>query len=58
MNLRQAGIEQVAVVDLTREEFKIPVVRVIIPGLEAPHDDDTYVPGARAERSANGNHVG
>ena len=58
INLRRAGIEQVAVVDLTREEFKIPVVRVIIPGLEAPHDDDTYVPGARAERAANGKHVG
>lgn len=58
LNLLQAGIEQVAVVDLTRDEFKIPVVRVIIPGLEAPHDDDTYVLGARAERAANGKQVG
>lgn len=56
-NLRRAGIEQVAVVDLSREEFKVPVVRVIIPGLEAPHDDDTYVPGARAKRAANGKQV-
>ncbi len=46
--LRGAGIEQIAVVDLTRPEFGIPVTRVIIPGLEAPHDDENYVPGPRA----------
>jgi ribosomal protein S12 methylthiotransferase accessory factor len=34
--LRLAGIGQVVVVDLTREEFGIPVVRVVIPGLEGP----------------------
>jgi ribosomal protein S12 methylthiotransferase accessory factor len=34
--LRTAGISEVVVVDLTREEFGIPVVRVIIPGLEGP----------------------
>ncbi len=42
------GIEQVVGVDLTRSEIGIPVVRVVIPGLEAPHDDDDYVPGPRA----------
>jgi ribosomal protein S12 methylthiotransferase accessory factor len=36
------------VVDLTREDVGIPVVRVVIPGLEAPHDDDGYLPGPRA----------
>ncbi len=46
--LHSAGIEQIAVVDMTRPEFGIPVMRVIIPGLEAPHDDENYVPGARA----------
>ncbi len=46
--LRAVGIEQVGVVDLTREAFAIPVVRVIIPGLEAPHDDATYRAGPRA----------
>ena len=46
--LQSASIEQIAVVDLTREEFGIPVTRIIIPGLEAPHDDDNYVPGQRA----------
>ncbi len=47
--LRAVGIEQVVAVDLTRPEIGIPVVRVVIPGLEAPHDDDDYLPGPRAE---------
>jgi ribosomal protein S12 methylthiotransferase accessory factor len=34
--LRSAGIREVVVVDLTREEFGIAVVRVIVPGLEGP----------------------
>ncbi len=32
--LRRAGLERVVVVDLTREEIGMPVVRVIVPGLE------------------------
>ena len=51
--LRDAGVEEIAVVDLERKEFEIAVVRVIIPGLEAPHDDDSYVAGDRA-LNANG----
>ena len=46
--LRGAGIEEVAAVDLSRPEIGIPVLRIIIPGLEAPHDDVTYLPGRRA----------
>ena len=46
--LGAVGIEQVVSIDLTRSEIGIPVVRVVIPGLEAPHDDDDYVPGPRA----------
>ncbi|MFK7941409.1 MAG: YcaO-like family protein [Paracoccaceae bacterium] len=46
--LSTAGIHEVAVTDLTRVDIAIPVVRVVIPGLEAPHDDDSYVPGSRA----------
>ena len=46
--LEAAGLGQVAVVDLTREDFRIPVVRVVIPGLEGLDDDESYVPGARA----------
>ena len=30
--LRLAGVSEVVAVDLTREEFAIPVVRVIVPG--------------------------
>jgi YcaO-like protein with predicted kinase domain len=34
--LRSVGISEVVAVDLTREEFGIPVVRMIVPGLEGP----------------------
>ncbi len=46
--LRGAGLERVVVVDLTRPELGIPVVKVVVPGLgvglHAP-------PGARARRA-------
>jgi len=48
--LRAAGIRQVAMVDLTRPEFGIPVVRVVIPGLEGLCTMPGYVPGVRACR--------
>jgi len=32
--LEEAGLERAIVVDLTREEIGLPVVRVIVPGLE------------------------
>jgi len=32
--LRDAGSRQVVVIDLTKPEFELPVVRVVIPGLE------------------------
>jgi ribosomal protein S12 methylthiotransferase accessory factor len=34
--LRSAGISEVIAVDLTHEDFGIPVVRVVVPGLEGP----------------------
>jgi ribosomal protein S12 methylthiotransferase accessory factor len=34
--LRAAGVERAIAVDLTRPEFRIPVVRVVAPGLEEP----------------------
>lgn len=46
--LAAVGIEQAIAVDLGRPEIGIAVVRVIVPGLEGPHDDAGYVPGARA----------
>jgi len=49
--LQSAGIEQIAVVDLTKDEFQMPVVRVVVPGLEGPYESEhgDYVPGARAK---------
>lgn len=48
-----AGFNQVIVVDLSREEFGIPVVRVIIPGLEGSDHNPQLAPGRRA-RAAKG----
>jgi len=48
--LRSIGIGQVVVIDLTRVEFKIPVARVVIPGLEPLHKVPGYKPGPRAQR--------
>lgn len=48
--LERAGIDEVIVVDLTSPLYGIPVVRVVIPGLEGPDDDPEYVPGDRARR--------
>jgi ribosomal protein S12 methylthiotransferase accessory factor len=45
--LRGAGIRQVVAVDLTKDFFKIPVVRVVIPGLEGPPGVPGCVPGER-----------
>jgi YcaO-like protein with predicted kinase domain len=45
--LRAAGIEQVAVVDLSLPEYRIPVVRVVIPRLEGICDAVGFAPGAR-----------
>lgn len=46
--LVQAGIEYAVVCDLTRPEFGVPVVHMIIPQLEPAHDNPTWVPGPRA----------
>lgn len=48
--LRRAGIEQAVCVDLTKPEFGIPVVRVVVPGLETYHHVPGYLPGPRACR--------
>jgi len=44
--LKKQGLERVIVVDLTREEIGVPVVRVIVPGLEVYAMD----PERRGER--------
>lgn len=46
--LTAAGIRRVIVLDLTREEFQIPVSKVVIPGLEGVIFESDYAPGARA----------
>jgi ribosomal protein S12 methylthiotransferase accessory factor len=51
--IQAVGLSQVIVVDLTRSEIGIPVVRVVVPGLEGPDDDDSYEPGPRARAAHN-----
>ena len=48
--LDTARVGPATVVDLSNPSLPISVVRVVIPGLEAPHDDDDYLPGPRAMR--------
>lgn len=46
--IKNAGLERVIVVDLAKKGLDLPVVRVIVPGLESmlvPH----HVPGPRAQ---------
>jgi len=50
--LAGVGLGEVTVVDLTRPEFAVPVVRVVVPGLESLHDAPGYVPGRRARALA------
>jgi len=47
--LRGAGIACLAVVDLSRPEIGIPVVKVVVPGLEGP-PLQSCIPGPRARR--------
>ena len=46
--LRSIGIARVVAVGLTRPELDIPVVRVVIPGLEGDARNPEYLPGQRA----------
>ena len=50
--LSNIGVSEVVVVDLTKADVGIPVVRVIVPGLEGLHDAPGYVAGPRARRAA------
>jgi ribosomal protein S12 methylthiotransferase accessory factor len=47
--LAGVGLDSVLRVDLTREGLDIPVVRVVIPGLEGKPGGDGWAPGARAQ---------
>jgi len=50
--LHAAGFDLVIAVDLSKPAIGIPVVKVVVPGLEGPmtDSDGNYVPGARARR--------
>ena len=49
--MKAVGAEHVCVVDLTKKEFGIPVVRLMVPGLELdPEDAPDYALGERALR--------
>lgn len=50
--LEDTGLERVIVVDLTREEIGVPVVRVIVPGLEIAAVDSERV-GKRCRDAKN-----
>ncbi|AGC47543.1 hypothetical protein MYSTI_06270 [Myxococcus stipitatus DSM 14675] len=54
VKLRMAGVAQVVAVELTKPELGIPVVRVVVPGLEPTHEAPGYVPGPRAQRIMRG----
>jgi ribosomal protein S12 methylthiotransferase accessory factor len=49
--LRRVGIERAIVVDLSIERLSIPVVKVIVPGLEGPPFMPDYAEGERARRA-------
>jgi ribosomal protein S12 methylthiotransferase accessory factor len=49
--LRAVGVERAIAVDLTRPDFGIPVVRMVIPGLEWDCTHPRYAPGPRARRA-------
>ena len=46
--LERRGVERAVWVDLTKPGFELPVARVIVPGLEAPHQVEAR-PGRRAQ---------
>lgn len=48
--LAREGLSQVIVVDLTQDDFGIPVVHVTVPGLEGLFGRPGYTPGPRAQR--------
>jgi YcaO-like protein with predicted kinase domain len=46
--LESGGIKSVIVVDLTKPEFRLPVVRVVIPQMELAENPMDSIPGRRA----------
>ncbi|MCY1001686.1 YcaO-like family protein [Myxococcus sp. MISCRS1] len=52
--VRSVGASQVVAVDLTKPELGLPVVRVVVPGLETTHEAPGYQPGPRARQMMRG----
>ncbi|HXU31232.1 MAG TPA: YcaO-like family protein [Thermoanaerobaculia bacterium] len=50
--LAAAGFPEVIAVDLTYQGIDLPVVRIVVPGLETSRDIPGWVPGARARAVA------
>jgi ribosomal protein S12 methylthiotransferase accessory factor len=48
---RGAGLKNAIVVDLTRPEFGLPILRVIVPGFEDGVETPGYEPGPRARQA-------
>jgi len=55
--LKNIGLTQVIVVDLTMDNCNFHVVRVIVPGLEGVGDLIYYAPGKRAEEYKKGKNL-
>lgn len=53
--LSQAGAKQVVMVDLTRPDIGVPVVRILVPGFEGPAG--AAAPGTRATRATRGGEI-
>ncbi|SMH45216.1 YcaO-like family protein [Azospirillum agricola] len=49
--LRACGIDEAVAVDLTKPEFGIPVVRMVVPGLEGLDESPDYLLGDRGRRA-------
>lgn len=49
--IADAGLRHCIVVDLTREDLGVPVVRVLIPGMVGPYGDTARRPGLRLLRA-------
>ncbi|KAB2846356.1 MAG: hypothetical protein F9K44_15530 [Hyphomicrobiaceae bacterium] len=52
--LRAAGLAQVLVVDLSRPDYGVPVVRALVPGLEGSDHHGGYSPGGRSRAQSAG----
>jgi ribosomal protein S12 methylthiotransferase accessory factor len=47
--LRSVGIDNILFVDLTKAELGMPVVRIVIPGLEPKDSIADHLPGPRTQ---------